>query len=190
MTIEQTSEEEEDELINIIKENTASRNEIISIVKENSDLLNEVPNEIEDIAHSSFYLDAEKQMAIDSLSITKANKYNTVSCELINFDENKYISKNFKNELLYNILWTKYLYIIQRWYSESGRLCIVFDCSDSIIYYHVGFYYTQDDQPIGRNGEDIDFKQNGEQWIYESDGNQYITERIIDHWFYYEEQQY
>lgn len=187
MTLDNQMSQDEIDLID--GEHIDSKNKIINIVKENSELLNQVPKQINNISNSSLYLNAEKKIAIDYLSIARAYKDKEVKCTLGNIDKNKYIYQIIQNDVLYNVLQTDDIIIsIRRFYSQSGRLCIIFDCT-TLLFYFDGFYYTEDNRPIGWDGEDVDFKENGNQWVYEDDQGKYITERIIDHWFYYEEPQ-
>lgn len=163
--------------------NPLSKDEIANIVEQNTELLNEAINEVNTIANSSFHLKAENEK--DYLSITKAQIYNKVSCKLINTDNYKdNIPKIIKNKILYSVFKIKGIYLIERHYSENGRLCILFDIKNSL-FYNVGFYYSEDNNPIGWEGKDVNFEQNGNQWVYDDEGEKYVTERIIDNWFYY-----
>ena len=50
-----------------------------------------------------------------------------------------------------------------------------------------GFYYSENDVPIGFQGVELDFIQDGDGWIWrESNGdNCNQTERITEHWFWF-----
>lgn len=166
--------------------NPLSKDEITNIVKQNTELLNKATSEVNSIANSSFYLNAEKKSEIDYISITKANLYNRVSCELNNTDYKKdSIFKIVKNKVLYSVFKLEKVYRIERHYVENGRLSIFFDINNSLFYF-TGFYYTEDNKPIGWEGKDVNFKQNGKLWVYEDKNETYVTEKIIDNWFYYE----
>jgi len=73
----------------------------------------------------------------------------------------------------------------------GSRFFIDFDCGgtgfgSAMTYY--GFYFTEDNLPIGWDGEEVDLQHKGDGWTYkEGDSdNIYYTERIRDHWYYYE----
>ncbi|GEM_PF-3530941 len=181
-----------------------SKEEIIDIVTQNIELLNEAPNEIKSIDNSSFYLKATNKEQIDYVSISLAPVYNRVSVSLIDDNsEKKNITKIIKSKALFKVLKIEGINAIERYYSSSGRTCILFDCGGSGIGYYYGFYYTEDNQPIGWKGKDVSFNQYKNRWIYSeakdteitdssynhlfSDNvNIYITERITDNWFYFE----
>ena len=50
-----------------------------------------------------------------------------------------------------------------------------------------GFYYSENDVPVGFQGVELDFIQDGDGWIWrESNGdNCNQTERITEHWFWF-----
>ena len=50
-----------------------------------------------------------------------------------------------------------------------------------------GFYYSENNFPIGFQGVELDFVQDGDGWIWrETGGDNYDqTERIIEHWFWF-----
>jgi len=52
---------------------------------------------------------------------------------------------------------------------------------------YYGFYYTKQDAPVSALYPDLQPKGKG--WIYEEEDsdNTYYTEKIADHWYYYEE---
>lgn len=181
-----------------------TQEEITDTVEQNRDLLNEAAEEIKDIDNSLFYLNAAKKEQIDYVLISLAPVYNRVSVSLIddNPDKKKMI-KMIKSKALFKILKIEGINAIERYYSSSGRMCILFDCGSSSIYYYYGFYYTEDNQPIGYRGEDVSFNQYQNRWIYSEakdtditdssynhlftdNGVIYITERITDNWFYFE----
>ncbi|NMC57132.1 MAG: hypothetical protein GYA50_07930 [Eubacteriaceae bacterium] len=171
-----------------------TREEIINVVTQNTQLLIESKNEIKNIENTQFYLNAEKNIEISYLSVTISPFYNKVIVNPI--DNNNLTQKNpyliLKSNVLYKIFKIKGIQEIERYYSKSGRLCIIFDCGNESFmssggYY--GFYFTEDNKPIGWEGTDVNFEQDGDQWIYkdmENYGAKYITERIIDNWFYFE----
>jgi len=53
--------------------------------------------------------------------------------------------------------------------------------------YH-GFYYSSNDEPIGFQAAPVKLESDGYGWKWiESNGdNRYYTEKIADHWYYYE----
>ena len=49
-----------------------------------------------------------------------------------------------------------------------------------------GFYYSENDVPVGFQGVELDFIQDGDGWIWEANGdNCDQTERITEHWFWF-----
>ncbi len=181
-----------------------TQEEITDIVTQNTDLLNEAAEEIKDIDNASFYLKAANKEQIDYVLISLAPVYNRVSVSLINDNaDKKKMIKMIKSKALFKVLKIKGINAIERYYSSSGRTCILFDCGSSSIYYYFGFYYTDDNQPIGYRGEDVSFHQYENRWIwsetkdtditdssynhlFSDNGVIYITERITDNWFYFE----
>lgn len=167
-----------------------SKEEIIDVVMQNTELLNEVPNELKSIENTSFYIDAEKKIEIEYLSISGSYPFNKVLVNLNNADlSQKNISKIIKNTHLSKVFEIYGIQTIEKYISKSGRLCILFDCGSSGLQYYYGFYYTEDNQPIGWKGEDVSFKKYEDRWIWKdaNDFNRtYITEKIADNWFYFE----
>lgn len=54
---------------------------------------------------------------------------------------------------------------------------------------YAGFYYTSENQPVGFDGTALNFtktKNGGWRWEEENGDNYEYTERIADHWYYYE----
>ncbi|MEL7570474.1 MAG: hypothetical protein AAGU14_07930 [Eubacteriaceae bacterium] len=188
----------------IFSDEHLTQEEITDIITQNTDLFNEAAEEIKDIDNSSFYLKAANKEQIDYVSISLAPVYNRVSVSLIDDDsDKKKLTKMIKSKALFKVLKIKGINAIERYYSESGRMCILFDCGSSSMFYYFGFYYTQDNQPIGWKGQDVSFNQYKNRWIWsetdssEMDGNYnslftqdgvniYITERIADNWFYFD----
>lgn len=175
-----------------------TKEEIINKVQQNTALLNEVPNEIKEIEKKSFYIETVKKMEIDNISIEKVPVYNIVVCGLINKENN---NDNFipDNKNIYKIIISKVLYkvfkiddsiyAIERYYFETGRTYIMFDCGYRLSQGYFGFYYTEDNKPIGWKGQDVSFNQYKDRWIWkdpEDSERIYFTERIVDNWFYYE----
>lgn len=180
-----------------------TQEEITDTVEQNRDLLNEAAEGIKDIDHSSFYLKAANKEQIDYVSISLAPIYNRVLVNLIDDDSyKKNLSGMIKSKALFKVLKIEGINAIERYYSQSGRICILFDCGSSSIFYYYGFYYTEDNQPIGWKGKDVSFNQYKNRWIYSEENTDttdssynnlftdngviYITERITDNWFYFE----
>lgn len=69
---------------------------------------------------------------------------------------------------------------------ESEKYCahIEFFCGGKGMDDYYGFYYVEDDTPIGWEGEKYKLIQSGAGWRDEWD--EYYTERIRENWFYYE----
>lgn len=168
-----------------------SKEEITNVVTQNIKLLNKAPNEIKNIDNTPFYIDVKQKYEIAFLMIIKSPYHNRVICHPVNPD---YSKKNpyevIKNDILSEILRIKGIQGIERYYSQSGRLCILFDCGTrSYMSRYYGFYYTEDNMPIGWEGTDVNFEQYENGWVYkdkENYGTTYITERITDNWFYFE----
>jgi len=53
---------------------------------------------------------------------------------------------------------------------------------------YYGFYYTSNDEPVGFQAAPVKLEVDGDGWKWiESNGdNRYYTEKIADHWYYYE----
>lgn len=64
--------------------------------------------------------------------------------------------------------------------------CYGFGLVPSSIYY--GFYYVSNDEPLGFQATRVKLKLDGHGWKWrEPKGdNYYYTEKIVDHWYYYE----
>jgi hypothetical protein len=167
-----------------------TQEEIINTVNNNISLLNEAAYEIKNIDNTSFYVNASVKTEIDYISILLAPMYNRVLVSLIDNDlEKKNMSEMIKSETLFKILKIEGINAIERYYSDSGRICILFDCGSSGLSYYYGFYYTQDNEPIGWQGEDVSFKKYKNRWIWkdpEDFNRTYITEKITDNWFYFQ----
>ena len=101
-----------------------TQDDIINLVQQNAELLNEVPDEIKNIEETSFYIYADKKNKTDNISITYAPIYNIVVCTLHD--------NNFKliiNKVFYRVFKIdENIMSIERYYSKSGRLCIMIDC--------------------------------------------------------------
>lgn len=179
----------ESALSNMFSSEYLSEEEIIDTVTQNIGLLNEAPNEIKSIDNSSFYIDIAKKVQVNYISIKKFPFYNRVNLYVINNDlKSNNPAKVIKSETLSKILKIKGINAIERYYSKSGRMCILFDCGSSSIFYYFGFYYTADNQPIGWKGQDVSFNQYKNRWIWNDpqySARIYITERITDNWFYF-----
>lgn len=80
---------------------------------------------------------------------------------------------------------------ISTYRTSTGRLyidyyCYGFGIVPSSIYY--GFCYVAEDKPIGFQGTDVKLTKSGSGWAWqEPSGDNYCyTEKITDHWYYYE----
>lgn len=175
--------------------------EMIDTVKSNTELLNKVPNEIKNIEETRFYVNTLKNSKTTNPSITKTILKNYVLCTFINANDGKInYFKILKSEELYNVLELHGIRNVEKHYSHSGRESIIFDCGSSSVMYYFGFYYTEDNEPVGYKGEDMEFIHYKNRWIWSEPEdpentystlfaddliNIYITERICDNWFYF-----
>lgn len=148
-----------------------------------------MPDEIKSIDLSHCTNDKNNTQT-NNISISLAPIYNRVSVKLIN---DNYGTNNMpeiiKSKLLFKVLKIEGIYTVERYYSKSGRLCILFNFNDSILFYYYGFYYTEDNKPIGWQGEDVSFNKYKNIWIWkdhEDFSRTYITERIAVNWFYFQ----
>lgn len=176
-----------------------SKQEIIKVVKENQDLLDRVPDEIKNLSYPSCAISTTEKISIErQLSPYNDNdkdnsNYRDIQglyLQIVNEDgSNSFFS--LRNDVLSEVLNISGVMEIDTSASDN-RFFISFDCGGkgfgSVMTYY-GFYYTQDDLPIGWGGEDVDLAQNSTGWTLkesEDSDNIYYTERITDNWFYYE----
>ncbi len=80
---------------------------------------------------------------------------------------------------------------IESQYLGGNKSFVDFYCygvglAPSSIYY--GFYYVNPDEPLGFQATRVELEVDGDGWEWEeSNGdNYYYTEKIVDHWYYYE----
>lgn len=128
---------------------------IIKTVKKNQELLNQVPNEIKNFSNYG------------SIRITKNSNSNTkVFKDVFDLGIIKHIDTDF-NDKRFNIFF----------------YCYGEGFGSAMSYY--GFYYTEDNLPIGWEGWDVNFTAKGDGWTAE-EPDSYYTEMITEKWFYYE----
>lgn len=77
------------------------------------------------------------------------------------------------------------------WKNDGESLIIEYFCKGTGIASagtYTGFYYTSEDQPVGFQGTATNFTKTKNGWRWEEkDGDNYeYTEKITDHWYYYE----
>lgn len=53
---------------------------------------------------------------------------------------------------------------------------------------YTGFYYSPDDTPRGFQGSEVEFVPHESGWLWQEENgdNRQYTEKIIDHWYWYE----
>lgn len=103
---------------------------------------------------------------------------------------------NFLNQCVENKDYDKIYKIkevkrIRRYYVSDDEIYIDFYCYGfgivpSSVYY--GFYYVSDDEPMGFQGVSVKLEPYGDGWKWKevNGDNAYYTEKIKDHWYYYE----
>lgn len=172
-----------------------TKEQIIEVVKNNQELFNKIPVEIKSFKTQLIFISTTEKSPIENeVFPDEPIPENIKGLYLIQYvgDDYTALISSLKNDLFTQLLNIKGIVSIVGNVSDSGRFSVFFECGgkgfgSAMTYY--GFYYTEDNLPIGWLGYDDELVQNGAScWTYtEKDSdNTYYTERIIDNWFYFE----
>lgn len=173
----------------------SSKAEIFRVVKGNQELLTNVPGEVKKLHDSSYSISTtekrpiEYQLSSDDQGPSSYQDIKGLYLQVLNDDGSSTFS-SLENDVFSDVLRIKDVTAITNGISDSPSF-IEFDCSGegfgSAMTY-CGFYYAEDDLPIGWSGENVELTQYEKGWRYEEEGagNIYYTERILDNWFYYQ----
>lgn len=180
------------------------KDEIFKFVKENHELLEKAPEEIKSLDHSTFYISTTEKRNIKGqllyYNIEDNPDYNNISglySGIVKTDGSKAYT-SLKNDVISEVLdlsCVKSIDIV-----SEPRFFMGFyyggELTGKMIYY--GYYYTEDNLPIGYAGKDVSLTKSGNGWTWKepvnsdninteriTDNNIYYTERITDNWFYY-----
>jgi hypothetical protein len=166
-----------------------SYEQIVRVVIKNQALLNQVPDEIK--KYNEPYVSMTKKRPVENAISVPVPKDIDGLYIIEHIDKNYKIS-NIENDIFKKVLNIKGIIDIAFYdISEKGRFSVFFSCGGEGIgsaMSEYGFYYTEDNKPIGDDGADYEFMQSEEGWIWteEDSDNEYYTQRITDNWFYYE----
>lgn len=169
------------------------KNEIFKTVKLNHRILEKVPAEIKKLPYGSDYsavISTSDKTPLDNLFFPEGKTIENINgMYLYILGPDDAVAASLDNDIFLKTLKIKSILEIQRNFA-SDRFNVFFMCgyNSTTIY---GFYYTENNMPIGFNGADVSFKQSGKGYSWqdkeENPLESYYTEKITDNWFYYED---